>query len=129
MHTPDDLNGQDEGVRDVLMGIIYRGRTCLLGATAILAAFRRAVQRASEWYWKPPRGPYEQLATNKFYEGQNYVINNTNHVYEWVWFLSVKRTYQKLRRIFQDILSEYAVSSFEGIIVQNAFGGQWHEVS
>ena len=28
-------------------------------------------------------GPYEQLATNKFYEVQDYVIN-TNHVYEWV---------------------------------------------
>ena len=37
---------------------------------------------------------------------------NTNHVYEWVAVFISEKTYQKLPVDLQDILSEYAVSSF-----------------
>ena len=56
-------------------------------------------------------GPYEQLATNKFYEVQKYVID-TNHVYEWVAIFISEKTYQSLPKDLQDILSTYAVTSF-----------------
>ena len=66
-----------------------------LGATAITMPLGELYGALQNGTAEASEGPYEQLATNKFYEVQDYVIN-TNHVYEWV-------------AVF---ISEYAVSSF-----------------
>lgn len=82
-----------------------------LGATAITMPLGELYGALQNGTAEASEGPYEQLATNKFYEVQDYVIN-TNHVYEWVAVFISEKTYQKLPEDLQDILSEYAVSSF-----------------
>lgn len=82
-----------------------------LGATAITMPLGELYGALQNGTAEASEGPYEQLATNKFYEVQDYVIN-TNHVYEWVAVFISEKTYQKLPEDLQGILSEYAVSSF-----------------
>ena len=99
--TPDCLN----------LGVFFIWGPDTLGATAITMPLGELYGALQNGTAEASEGPYEQLATNKFYEVQDYVIN-TNHVYEWVAVFISEKTYQKLPEDLQDILSEYAVSSF-----------------
>ena len=108
--TPNDLNGLKMRVSEMSSWVSIWGPDTL-GATAITMPLGELYGALQNGTAEASEGPYEQLATNKFYEVQDYVIN-TNHVYEWVAVFISEKTYQKLPEDLQDILSEYAVSSF-----------------
>ena len=110
VRTPDDLNGLKMRVSEMSSWVSIWGPDTL-GATAITMPLGELYGALQNGTAEASEGPYEQLATNKFYEVQDYVIN-TNHVYEWVADFISEKTYQKLPEDLQDILSEYAVSSF-----------------
>ena len=110
VRTPDDLNGLKMRVSEMSPWVSIWGPDTL-GATAITMPLGELYGALQNGTAEASEGPYEQLATNKFYEVQDYVIN-TNHVYEWVAVFISEKTYQKLPEDLQDILSEYAVSSF-----------------
>ena len=110
VRTPDDLNGLKMRVSEMSSWVSIWGPDTL-GATAITMPLGELYGALQNGTAEASEGPYEQLATNKFYEVQDYVIN-TNHVYEWVAVFISEKTYQKLPEDLQDILSEYAVSSF-----------------
>ena len=110
VRTPDDLNGLKMRVSEMSSWVSIWGPDTL-GATAITMPLGELYGPLQNGTAEASEGPYEQLATNKFYEVQDYVIN-TNHVYEWVAVFISEKTYQKLPEDLQDILSEYAVSSF-----------------
>ena len=110
VRTPDDLNGLKMRVSEMSSWVSIWGPDTL-GATAITMPLGELYGALQNGTAEASEGPYEQLATNKFYEVQDYVIN-TNHVYEWVAVFISEKTYQKLPEDLQGILSEYAVSSF-----------------
>lgn len=110
VQTPDDLNGLKMRVSEMSSWVSIWGPDTL-GATAITMPLGELYGALQNGTAEASEGPYEQLATNKFYEVQDCVIN-TNHVYEWVAIFISEKTYQKLPEDLQNILSEYAASSF-----------------
>lgn len=110
IHTPDDLNGLKMRVSEMSSWVSIWGPDTL-GATAITMPLGELYGALQNGTAEASEGPYEQLATNKFYEVQKYVID-TNHVYEWVAIFISEKTYQSLPKDLQDILSTYAVTSF-----------------
>lgn len=110
IHTPEDLNGLKMRVSEMSSWVSIWGPDTL-GATAITMPLGELYGALQNGTAEASEGPYEQLATNKFYEVQDYVIN-TNHVYEWVAIFISEKTFQKLPEDLQNILTEYAASSF-----------------
>ena len=110
IYTPDDLNGLKMRVSEMSSWVSIWGPDTL-GATAITMPLGELYGALQNGTAEASEGPYEQLATNKFYEVQKYVID-TNHVYEWVAIFISEKTYQSLPKDLQDILSTYAVTSF-----------------
>lgn len=110
VYTPDDLNGLKMRVSEMSSWVSIWGPDTL-GATAITMPLGELYGALQNGTAEASEGPYEQLATNKFYEVQDYVIN-TNHVYEWVAIFISDKTWQKLPEDLQNILDEYAQTDF-----------------
>lgn len=110
VHTPDDLNGLKMRVSEMSSWVSIWGPDTL-GATAITMPLGELYGALQNGTAEASEGPYEQLATNKFYEVQDYVIN-TNHVYEWVAIFISDKTWQRLPEDLQKILDEYAQTDF-----------------
>lgn len=110
VHTPDDLNGLKMRVSEMSSWVSIWGPDTL-GATAITMPLGELYGALQNGTAEASEGPYEQLATNKFYEVQDYVIN-TNHVYEWVAIFISDKTWQKLPEDLQNIMNECAQTDF-----------------
>lgn len=116
VHTPDDLNGLKMRVSEMSSWVSIWGPDTL-GATAITMPLGELYGALQNGTAEASEGPYEQLATNKFYEVQDYVIN-TNHVYEWVAIFISDKTWQKLPEDLQEILNQYAQTDFADYCTQ-----------
>lgn len=110
VHTPDDLNGLKMRVSEMSSWVSIWGPDTL-GATAITMPLGELYGALQNGTAEASEGPYEQLATNKFYEVQDYVIN-TNHVYEWVAIFISDKTWQKLPADLKEIMDTYAQTDF-----------------
>ena len=114
--TPDDLDGLKMRVSEMSSWVSIWGPDTL-GATAITMPLSELYGALQNKTAEASEGPYEQLATNKFYEVQKYVID-TNHVYEWVGLFISDKTYQRLPEDLQKILDEYSQTSFADYCTQ-----------
>ncbi len=110
VHTPEDLTGLKMRVSEMSSWVSIWGPDTL-GATAITVALGELYSALQTGVAEASEGPYEQLATYKFYEVQDYVIN-TNHVYEWVGMFMSDKAYQSLPEDLQQIIDEYAEVDF-----------------
>jgi tripartite ATP-independent transporter DctP family solute receptor len=107
IRTPDDVKGLKIRMTEMPSWVaIWRDG---LGATTIpivlgelYGALQNGVADASE-------GPYEQLATYKFYEVQKYLIN-TNHVMEWCGLYASQKMLDSLPPELSKILDDKAKS-------------------
>ena len=110
VHTPEDLKGLKMRVSEMSSWVSIWGPDTL-GATAITMPLGELYGALQNGTAEASEGPYEQLATNKLYEVQDYVIN-TNHVYEWVAIFISEKTWQKLPADLQEIMETYAQTDF-----------------
>ncbi|MCC8025973.1 MAG: TRAP transporter substrate-binding protein [Clostridium sp.] len=110
INTPADLNGLKMRVSEMSSWVSIWGADTL-GATAITVALGELYNALQTGTAEASEGPYEQLATYKFYEVQDYFIN-TDHVYEWVVLCMSDEAYQKLPEDLQKIITDCAEEDF-----------------
>lgn len=108
--TPDDLDGLKMRVSEMSSWVSIWGPDTL-GATAITVSLGELYSALQTGTAEASEGPYEQLATYKFYEVQDYFIN-TDHVYEWVVLCMSDKAYQNLPSDLQQIINDYAEQDF-----------------
>lgn len=108
IRTPDDVKGLKIRMTEMPSWVAIWGEQGLGGVTVpivlgeLYQSLQTGVVEASE-------GPYEQLATYKFYEVQKYLIN-TGHVQEWCGLYASEALLQSLPSDIRDIIEEKAVS-------------------
>lgn len=92
IRMPADLQGVKFRVSEITSWVAFwkgvGAQTTSVALTELYSALQTHVVEACE-------GPYEQMATNKLYEVQDYVIN-TEHIYEPTWLYMSSRVYQGL---------------------------------
>ena len=110
VYTPDNLAGLKMRVSEMSSWVSIWGPDTL-GATAITVALGELYNALQTGVAEASEGPYEQLATYKFYEVQDDVIN-TDHVYEWVGMFMSDKAYQSLPEDLQKIIDDYAEVDF-----------------
>jgi tripartite ATP-independent transporter DctP family solute receptor len=107
IRTPDDVKGLKIRMTEMPSWVaVWRdglgGTTVPIVLGELYGSLQTGVVDASE-------GPYEQLATYKFYEVQKYLIN-TNHVMEWCGLYASQKTLDALPANLSKIIDEKAKS-------------------
>jgi tripartite ATP-independent transporter DctP family solute receptor len=107
IRTPDDVKGLKIRMTEMPSWVaVWRdglgGTTVPIVLGELYSALQTGVVDASE-------GPYEQLATYKFYEVQKYLVN-TNHVMEWCGLYASQKTLDALPANLSKIIDEKAKS-------------------
>lgn len=109
IRTPADLQGVKFRVSEITSWVAFwkgvGAQTTSVALTELYSALQTHVVDACE-------GPYEQMATNKLYEVQNYVIN-TEHIYEPTWLYMSDRVYQDLDDRTKTLLDECAKEAMD----------------
>lgn len=109
IRTPADLQGVKFRVSEITSWVAFwkgvGAQTTSVALTELYSALQTHVVDACE-------GPYEQMATNKLYEVQNYVIN-TDHIYEPTWLYMSDRVYQGLDDRTRTLLDECAKEAMD----------------
>jgi tripartite ATP-independent transporter DctP family solute receptor len=107
IRTPDDVKGLKIRMTEMPSWVaVWRdglgGTTVPIVLGELYSALQTGVVDASE-------GPYEQLATYKFYEVQKFLVN-TNHVMEWCGLYASQKTLDALPADISKIIDEKAKS-------------------
>ena len=108
INHPADVKGLKIRMTEMPSWVAIWGNQGLGGTTVpvvlgeLYTALQTGVVEASE-------GPYEQLATYKFYEVQKYLIN-TRHVMEWCGLFASEKMLKSLPPEYRKIIEEKAVS-------------------
>ena len=108
IRTPADVRGLKIRMTEMPSWVAIWGKDGLGGTTVpivlgeLYSSLQTGVVDASE-------GPYEQLATYKFYEVQKYLVN-TGHVQEWCGLFASEKMLQSLPPEYRKIMEQKAVS-------------------
>lgn len=109
IHVPQDLQGVKFRVSEITSWVAFwkgiGAQTTSVALTELYSALQTHVVDACE-------GPYEQMATNKLYEVQDYVIN-TDHIYEPTWLYISNRVYNELDDATKKLFDECAKEAMD----------------
>ena len=107
IRTPDDVRGLKIRMTEMPSWVaVWRDG---LGGTTIPIVLGELYQALQTGVADASEGPYEQLATYKFYEVQKFLVN-TNHVMEWCGLYASQKMLDSLPKDLSKILEDKAKS-------------------
>jgi tripartite ATP-independent transporter DctP family solute receptor len=103
IHAPADVKGLKIRMTEMpsWVGVWKDG----LGAITVPIPLGELYQALQQGVVEASEGPYDQLATNKFYEVQKYLIN-TKHVYDWSALYASEKMLQRLPPEYRKIIEQ-----------------------